>query len=459
MTLKTTANFASSKDIALTNNSSLDVIGTLTASGVISGAHTLNKNTNTGTLILAGENSSGATNLTISVGTVQVAADAHIPGGTLRLNGGKFLSTGATSAKNLTMVLDSYIGSSGTLTYSGTITDAASAKTLTVSDGIVVLNQDNSGKTYTNLTVASGATLSISDATHLTGGTLTLTSGTLKTAGDFASDKAINLTGNSSLDVTGTLTASGVISGATHTLEKRSAGTLILANTGNSGVATNLTISAGTVSVQAPSKLPGGTLTMSGGTLLAAGAGTFEPHSVVMSAGSTFDVANAVRLDKVVSGSGLLTKTGAAALTLGVSNTHTGGITVNAGSLALANNHAAGTGTITLATDTALIGNTSSGAYTNPITLTGNATLTATQGFTASGDITGAYNLTINDGGSGNTVTLSGSNTYTGTTTLGDSVTLNIGNSASISPAALIMGDGTTLKLAGGVTLPCGIQF
>jgi fibronectin-binding autotransporter adhesin len=472
-TLNTTATFASSKAIALTDNSSLDVAATttLTASGAISGAtHTLEK-TSAGTLVLAGANSGVATNLTITTGVVSVAADANIPGGTLRLNGGKLYSTGAESAKSLTMVLDSSIGSSGTLTYSGTIMDAASPKTLTVSEGTVALNANYSDNTHTNLIVANGATLRIDAANNLIGGSLTLNGGTLKTAGDFASDKAIALTANSSLDVaaTTTLTASGAISGATHTLEKTSAGTLVLAGA-NSGVATNLTISAGTVSIDAADKLPGGTLTLNAGSTLLSTAGSSvtltSPANVVIGGNAALNVGTQhvgtqpMTINKVVSGSGVLTKAGGAKLTLGVSNTHTGGIIVNAGSLALADNHAAGTGTITLGAGTALFGSTSGGgAYDNDITLTGNATLTATSNTTASGDITGGFNLTINDDNSNKTVTLSGSNTYSGTTTLGGAVILNIGNSASISSAALIMGDSTTLVLAGGVTLPCGIQF
>ena len=468
MTLKTTANFASSKDIALTNNSSLDVIGTLTASGVISGAHTLNKNTNTGTLILAGENSSGATNLTISVGTVQVAADAHIPGGTLRLNGGKLYSTGATSAKNFTMVLDSEIGSSGTLTYSGTITDAASVMALDVTSGVVVLATDHNTNINTNLRVSNNATLSIDSANRLTGGSLVLQDGRLKTTNTFGLSKNIELISPGFLDVQDgtTLTASGTIANMWTFTKEQGTGTLVLAGTNTASLG-NLTISAGTVSIDAADKLPGGILRLNGGGILlseATSAVTLtSPSRVIIDGNATLNIGSYdMTLDKFVEGNGLLTKDGAAKLTLGASNTHTGGITVSTGSLELKDNNAAGanTNTITLATGTTLIGNKSGGGtYANPIALANSSstTMTASTNMIASGNITGTNaNLTLNGTAP---VTLSGINTYSGTTTLGDSVTLNIGNSNSIGSGALLMGDGSTLVLAGGVTLPCGIQF
>jgi fibronectin-binding autotransporter adhesin len=466
-TLKTTANFTSSKAIVLTDHSSLDVTGTLTASGVISGAKTLTK-TSAGTLILAGENSSGDTNLTITTGTVSVASDANIPGGTLRLNGGKLLTGTTTSHKNFTMVDTTEIGSSGTLTYSGTITDAASPKTLDVSNGVVVLATDHNTNTNTNLRVKSYATLSIDSANRLTGGSLVLEWGRLKTTNTFGFSKNIDLIANGFLDVQDgtTLTASGTIANMWTFTKEQGTGTLVLAGTNTASLG-NLTISAGTVSIDAADKLPRGVLRLNGGGILlseATSAVTLtSPWWVIIDGNATLNIGSYdMTINKFVEGNGLLTKDGAAKLTLGVSNTHTGGITVSAGSLELKDNNAAGanTNTITLATGTTLIGNkTDGGTYANPIALANSSstTMTASTDMIASGNITGTNaNLTLNGTAP---ITLSGINTYSGTTTLGDSVTLNIGNSNSIGSGALLMGDGSTLVLAGGVTLPCGIQF
>ena len=79
--------------------------------------------------------------------------------------------------------------------------------------------------------------------------------------------------------------------------------------------------------------------------------------------------------------------------------------------------------------------------------MAGSATLIATQDVTFSDPISGG-DLTIN--GAGQLVTLSGSNSYTGTTTLGAGATLSVSAGNQLSSAPLIMGNGSTIRITGG---------
>ncbi|WP_211261883.1 autotransporter-associated beta strand repeat-containing protein, partial [Xanthomonas euvesicatoria] len=82
--------------------------------------------------------------------------------------------------------------------------------------------------------------------------------------------------------------------------------------------------------------------------------------------------ANALRIGGTISGTGALNKVGAGTLTLGGSNTYSGGTTLGAGSVLLETSGALGTGTVTAAGG--LLDNTA------PLTLTNNFALANTLG-------------------------------------------------------------------------------
>ena len=443
----------------------------------IAGSGTLIK-TGTGTLTLTdtttGTSTNTNANLTITAGTVSVTADTNIPGGTLTLNGGKLLaSTGYVTSKAITMADNSSIGaSSGTLTYSGIITDADTAKTLHISDGTVVLTLDNSSNTNTNLQVDTAATLSIGAANKLTGGTLTLNGGTLTASATIAAlGKAIALTADSILDTgSHTVTADQAISGS-HTLTMQSAGTLVLSGTNNTG-GTALKITAGTVSVSAAANMPNGVLTLGGGTFVstAGSAITIAPASVTLvdSVNTTINVgSNDLEIDAIItsnatsSSAGTFNKIGTGKLILGGTNTFTGITSVSAGPLQLKSNTGAGTGLISLAGT--LEGNVLDGSFANAIDINVDAIFLATQSFTASGVISGAGGepLTIDGAGGGtgkgNVTFSNANNSYVGTTTLTNGATLSVSALGQLSAAALIMSAGTTLNVTTGFTLAGGI--
>lgn len=299
-----------------------------------------------------------------------------------------------------------------------------------------------------------------------------------------------------------TLTILGTIAG-TNGLRKTGAGTLVL-NAGNS-LTGDVTIAAGTIRTAAAAALPvGATVTVLGGATLnldgfnqtigsLAGAGTTALGAGALTCG---DAGNAV-FSGSFTGSGELNKVGAGVLTLsGHSGAFTGAINVNEGTLNVAvsapGHQALGTAAgVTTVENGAIL--RFSGAYSTaePVTLKGtllgsfagttaisvtlgasSATiLSETDGFALSGaintktvatggpfDLTfgGANGLTLGGviGGDGavakigaGTATLSGNNTFTGLTTVGEGILRVTANNALGSVA------GGTTVFAGAALL------
>ncbi|EDQ9391222.1 AIDA autotransporter-like protein ShdA, partial [Salmonella enterica subsp. enterica] len=216
----------------------------------------------------------------------------------------------------------------------------------------------------------------------------------------------------------------------------------------------------------------GGTL-ISGGTLVASnvealGSGDVTNDAVLeLNTGGTFD--------NVISGSGQVVKSGDDALTLSGANTYTGGTTINDGTLVATSVDALGTGDVT---DNATLELNTGGTFDNAISGSGQVVKSGDKMLTLSGansysggtlisdgtlvasnveslgtgDVTNNATLELNTGGdftnnisgsgqvvkSGDeTLTLSGSNTYTGGTTIND------GTLVATSVEALGSGDVT----------------
>ncbi|MEY6222203.1 autotransporter-associated beta strand repeat-containing protein, partial [Salmonella enterica subsp. enterica serovar Corvallis] len=146
-----------------------------------------------------------------------------------------------------------------------------------------------------------------------------------------------------------------------------------------------------TLTLSGSNSYTGGTL-ISGGTLVATnvdalGSGDVTNNAVLeLNTGGTFDNA--------ISGSGQVVKSGDETLTLSGSNTYTGGTLISGGTLVATNLEALGTGDVT---NNATLELNTGGDFINNIGGTGRVE--------KSGD---------------ETLTLSGSNTYTGGTTIND---------------------------------------
>jgi fibronectin-binding autotransporter adhesin len=321
---------------------------------------------------------------------------------------------------------------SGTLTLSGANTFSGG---LNLNAGTININNATAlGATAGTFSISAGTTIN-----NNSGGAITNSNNNPQTwAGDFTftGSNDLNLgTGTVTMSASRQITASankliigGVIGGSSMNLTKAGNGTLVLsgANTydgtttisagtlqlGNSGVIAD----ASAVTVNSP-----GILDMNGynetiGSL--AGSGTLENVSAggttVLTAGGNNTSTTFSGIAQNTSGTVNITKTGSVALTLSGANTHTGGVTLSAGTLNINNATALGgtTGVFTIANGTT-INNSTGGAITNsnnnPLTLNGDFTFTGTQNLNlGTGDITMGGNIQITT--SANTLTMGGTN-------------------------------------------------
>jgi len=202
-------------------------------------------------------------------------------------------------------------------------------------------------------------------------------------------------------------------------------------------------------------RFDGGTLqissagTVSGGFTITANNGKIDQHGIA----STFD--GAISND-VTNTAGKLTivNTGTAgqgSVTLSGTNTHTGGIEVQAGAnLKIASASALGSGTLALvgsSTVPAVLSVTSNTTISNPITVTGDPTFNIAPGTTttissiiADGSVSQPGEVVVDGGG---TLALTAVNTYTGATTINASSTLALSGSGTIASSTPVTNNGT----------------
>ncbi|EBZ0180335.1 AIDA autotransporter-like protein ShdA, partial [Salmonella enterica subsp. enterica serovar Havana] len=247
---------------------------------------------------------------------------------------------------------------------------------------------------------------------------------------------------------------------------------------------------AGTLILNAENTYTGGT-TISGGTLVATNVDALGSGDVTDDA--TLELNTGGTFDNAIGGSGNVVKSGADTLTLSGSNSYTGGTTISGGTLVASNVEALGTGDVT---DDATLELNTGGDFDNAISGSGKVEKSGDDALTLSGantysggtlisdgtlvasnvealgtgDVTDNAVLELNTGGdfdnaisgsgqvekSGDgTLTLSGSNTYTGGTTIND------GTLIATSVDALGSGDVTdnaTLALNTGGTFDNAIS-
>ncbi|WP_083649357.1 autotransporter-associated beta strand repeat-containing protein [Salaquimonas pukyongi] len=408
--------------------------------------------------------------------------------GNLSLTGNEQIGSLASASNTSTVVLGANLlttGGAANTSFAGSIT--GSGGLTKEGNGIFSLTGSSN---YTGATTVSAGTLEVTGTGALggTGGVTISNSGTLQVdAGALAAAQAVQINGTGTFDVDGdtaigslasvagttvdianssTLTVNqgtnGTIAGVVQGgggLTKAGAANLIL--TGNNTYAGLTTINSGTLELRGNGAISDGTigddgsegsiLVNAGGTLQVAQSETIASLSgagnVVLSGTLTTGDAGDDEISGVISGTGLLIKQGAGNLTLSGNNTNSGDITVDGGTLTLASNAAAGTGSIW--TTGSVVAYANGVNIANPIVVSSNTTQLEVNGTDAaeqSGVISqsgGARPLEKTGTG---TLTLSAANTYTGTTTI-TAGTLNV--TGSLASTALVAKDGATLQADG----------
>ncbi|EKD2108428.1 autotransporter outer membrane beta-barrel domain-containing protein [Salmonella enterica subsp. enterica serovar Kentucky] len=402
---------------------------------------------------------SGDETLTLS-GSNTYTGGTIISGGTLVATNVEALGTGdvtdnATLELNTGGTFDNAIGGSGNVVKSG-------ADTLTLSGS----------NSYTGGTTISGGTLVASNVEALGTGDVTNNATLeLNTGGDFIN----NIGGTGRVEKSGddTLTLSGSNTYTGGTLIN--GGTLVASNVealGTGDVTDNATLALNTggtfdnaisgsgqvvksgdetLTLSGTNSYTGGT-TISGGTLVATNVEALGSGDVTDDA--TLELNTGGTFDNAISGSGQVVKSGDKMLTLSGANSYSGGTLISDGTLVASNVEALGTGDVTnnatLALNTGgdftnnISGSgqvvksgddtlTLSGAnsYTGGTTISGGTLVATNVDALGTGDVTNSSTLELNTGGtfdnaisgsgqvvkSGDeTLTLSGSNTYTGGT-------------------------------------------
>ncbi len=427
--------------------------GTLQGTNALQVAQIANSTAGTINTILAGTGSfskSGTGTLTFN-GNNSYSGGTTITAGTLSLGSGTALGTGAVTLTGGTLNLnDQTIGNNvtlgaGSIAGSGAITGIISGTSAftKAGTGSLTLSGNNTYSGGTNVTLG---TLTLGSGTALGTGAVTLTGGTLNLNGQTIGN-TITLTAGL-LNGAGTL--NGVVSGAS-ALTKSGEGTLTL--NGNNTYAGGTTLSAGTLIAGSDTALGSGAVTISGGTLNL-GSRTIA-NTITLSSGSLDGTQ--LNGDKLVlqggevTGtvtSGALSKTGNGTVTLSGNNTHTGGTTVSAGTLAVDSANALGSGSVTLAGGSLDV---KSQTVAKDITLTANSSVAGTDG-TITGVISGDRLLTKVGAG---TLTLSGINTFTGGTVINAGilqVTGSIQGNVVVAAGGTLAGSGAV----GAITVATG---
>jgi autotransporter-associated beta strand protein len=434
--------------------------------------------------------------LTLSVSNT-LTGPLQVTGGTLSLSSGT-LSINTASASTI----------SGTLSGSGSLTKLGSG-TLTISNnnsgysgetrleaGVLEIGDNSALGTGTITFRAANSTFRSTDATDRTLsnaiGQFTGADGTTYTFGSvgtgnltFSGNGSTSLTASGSptrvFNVLNTTTSFAQSFTGASPVTKTGTGTMIL--TGASTYTGNTTINAGTLQIGNG----GATGSLSISSAITVNGTLAFNRSDALTQGANFSIA-------AMTGTGSIIKNGTGNLTLNATNTYSGGTVLNSGTLNINNASAIGSGTlainggtmnntsgsaITLSTnnaqswnsDFAFTGTNNLNLGTGAVAMNASRTVTVNAGnLTVGGSISGSgFGLTKNGSG---TLVLSGSNSYTGNTTINSGTVTAaaagaVGNSSQIIvknggsflvTADDAIGTNTGINLGSGNTTP-GLAF
>jgi autotransporter-associated beta strand protein len=374
---------------------------------------------------------------------------------------------GTAPANNITA--DVGLFTNGTVTNNPVFTADRSINGLRFNTGTAAWTFTGSGGTQTLTLGSGGITNSSTNTQTFSASGLQLALGANAVFnpnnGALAIDSAVNLS-NRTLILQGSGTSStisGVVSG-TGNITKTNTGTWTLNNantfTGDTRIVLGVlslgnanALSGSTVLIESLGILRFGSLTNANLGGLGGSISLGSPGNIALTNDSGGNVAlnvggnnQSTLYNGEFSGGGSLTKVGTGTLTLYGENSYTGGTTINEGSVAVNNGLAFGSGTVTLASNGATVIGIG-GVTPNNYVLNADATFYSPGNFWLnSGVISGAGSLNIGQlGGDGGEVSLSGTNTYTGTTTINDGILYLSGGSAIVDTGTVILADGNAV--------------
>jgi len=446
-------------------------VGTITTSGIISGAGGLALTA--GIFSINQQANTFTGNITVDGASTVLSVVGNLAGTYTTSNPLGNAVAGGTNFKTVTLT------NGGTFSLASQNFNVNVISSTNVGAGQVFIIGTGGGK----LDVAGGSTLTVDDGS---------TNGTATTAYELQGNGNLTKTGNGTLilrnqnSYSGTITVgAGMLQASGTTMATSSAGIIV-----QSGGALNLAgqlltdTEAVTISGTGLTALPAGAITNSTGTASYGGAITLAADSAVGGAGTLMTLSGVI--DDAGGGFGL-TKLGTGATTLSsTANTYTGTLSINGGTLTLAslsNSGSGSNGTGTIVFDNAAIAATltytgsGSGSMTSrgisllgsggAVTINSNGTgalvfkgsntnsITGNTLLTLAGTFAGADNqmsgnladnagnvLSLTKSGAGKWV-LSGTNTYSGATTI-SAGTLQFSGAATLASAtAITLGGGT----------------
>ena len=395
------AGLAQNNSVTMTNGSAKWLLGGYSANGNVIG-NSINVSGGTLTGVSGGESNSGSATgniVSISGGTVQS-----------NVNGGFVASGSGKATGNIVNISGNADLSTATVAGGISSSDAFTGNTLNKNSDAAVHIARNFASV--NFGYSGNANIGELDSTP---------------TGSALSGVTVNTNANN-------VSFDGVISGS-GSITKAGAGTLILSGTNTYSGGT--TISAGTLSIGSDTNIGSGTNTIGNkGTLLLSGNGTYTNDWTLSGAGSAIATDNNNTLSGVLSGNGGLTKKGGGILTLTGNNAYTGSTTISEGTLK--GNIASGTD-LSIAASAIYDGDNKARSVGG---LNGDGKILNTDGLTVQrGDFAGISdnsNTSLTKTGAG-TLTLSGTNTYTGMTTV-RSGTLALGSDLTSNQLTLYGG-------------------
>ena len=216
----------------------------------------------------------------------------------------------------------------------------------------------------------------------------------------------------------------------------------------SNGFAVGITgASGGTITNNAVTNIS--SLTFSNGAGVYTLTGTNPGQTLTVSGGITNNSAATQTIDLSIAGAGGVTQSGTGTTVLARSNSYSGGTTLSSGAVVIGNNHAFGSGAVTVAGASSLIAGTANLSTTNAMAFNTATTInTAANRWTNGGVLSGSGSLTKIGSG---TLTISGTgSTFSGNTVLTTGA-LQIASGSTLGSGTVTVASGTLLSGSGTV--------